>query len=134
MPDYPTLAAVDLGSNSFHLQVARVVGEQIYPLDSLREAVRLGAGLGDDKRLDEDSQARASAKERQREILENELTKEQSLLDQARKELEEQESVRTGDERNYARVLERLQKYKDAVDLHQKNVESLRRELANLNR
>ena len=45
MPDYPTLAAVDLGSNSFHLQVARVVGDQIYPLDSLREAVRLGAGL-----------------------------------------------------------------------------------------
>jgi hypothetical protein len=56
------------------------------------------------------------------------------MLDRARKELEEQESVRTGDERNYARVLERLQKYKDAVDLHQKNVESLRRELANLNR
>jgi exopolyphosphatase/guanosine-5'-triphosphate,3'-diphosphate pyrophosphatase len=59
MPDYPTLAAVVLGSNSFHLQVARVVGEQIYPLDSLRDAVRLGAGLSDDKRLDEDTQARA---------------------------------------------------------------------------
>src|SRR5690606_39984714 len=54
-----TLAAVDLGSNSFHLQVARVVGEQIYPLDSLREAVRLGAGLGPDKRLDEAAQERA---------------------------------------------------------------------------
>ncbi len=59
MPDYPTLAAVDLGSNSFHLQVARVVGEQIYPLDSLREPVRLGAGLTEDKRLDEGSQERA---------------------------------------------------------------------------
>jgi len=82
----------------------------------------------------EDSQARASAKERQREILEMELAKEQALLDQARKELEAHEAVRTGDERNYARVLERLQKYKDAVDLHQKNVESLRRELANLYR
>jgi exopolyphosphatase/guanosine-5'-triphosphate,3'-diphosphate pyrophosphatase len=59
MPEYPTLAAVDLGSNSFHLQVGRVVGEQIYPLDALREAVRLGAGLGADKRLDEAAQARA---------------------------------------------------------------------------
>jgi hypothetical protein len=82
----------------------------------------------------EDSQARASARERQREILEKELKQEESLLEQARKALEEQESVRYGDERNYARVLERLQKYKDAVELHQKNVESLRRELTNLYR
>ena len=53
MAVYSTLAAVDLGSNSFHLQVARVVGDQIYPLDSLREPVRLGAGLNREKRLDE---------------------------------------------------------------------------------
>ena len=59
MPDLPTLAAVDLGSNSFHLQVARVVGEQIYPLDALREPIRLGAGLDADKMLDEPTQARA---------------------------------------------------------------------------
>lgn len=59
MSEYSTLAAVDLGSNSFRLQVARVVGEQIYPLDSLRETVRLAAGLTADKRLDEASQIRA---------------------------------------------------------------------------
>lgn len=59
MAVYSTLAAVDLGSNSFHLQVARVVGDQIYPLDSLREPIRLGAGLNREKRLDEDSQNRA---------------------------------------------------------------------------
>lgn len=59
MTDYPTLAAVDLGSNSFHLQVGRVVGEQIYPLDSLREPVRLGAGLRPDRTIDEPTQARA---------------------------------------------------------------------------
>ncbi|HWN30111.1 MAG TPA: exopolyphosphatase [Burkholderiales bacterium] len=53
------LAAVDLGSNSFHLQVARVEGQQIYALDSLREPVRLGAGLTAEKRLDEASQERA---------------------------------------------------------------------------
>jgi len=57
--EYPTLAAVDLGSNSFHLQVARVDGDQIYPLDALREPVRLGAGLTAEKRLDEPSQERA---------------------------------------------------------------------------
>ncbi|MEO8040357.1 MAG: exopolyphosphatase [Betaproteobacteria bacterium] len=53
------VAAVDLGSNSFRLQVGRVVDDQIYPLDSLREAVRLAAGLSADKRLDEQSQQRA---------------------------------------------------------------------------
>jgi len=37
-----TLAAVDLGSNSFHLQIGRVVERQIYPLDALRETVRSG--------------------------------------------------------------------------------------------
>jgi exopolyphosphatase/guanosine-5'-triphosphate,3'-diphosphate pyrophosphatase len=59
MPDLSTLAAVDLGSNSFRLQMARVVDDQIYPLDSLREPVRLGAGIDAQKRLDEASQQRA---------------------------------------------------------------------------
>ena len=59
MAEYTTIAAVDLGSNSFHCQIARVEGEQTYPLDALREAVRLGAGLNEHKFLDEASQARA---------------------------------------------------------------------------
>jgi exopolyphosphatase/guanosine-5'-triphosphate,3'-diphosphate pyrophosphatase len=59
MAVYSTLAAVDLGSNSFHVQIARVVGDQLYPLDSLREPIRIGAGLTPDKHLDEDSQQRA---------------------------------------------------------------------------
>ncbi len=61
MTEYSTLAAVDLGSNSFHCQIARVVGDQIYPLDSLREPVRLGAGLTLDKRLDDETTERALA-------------------------------------------------------------------------
>lgn len=59
MQEHSTIAAVDLGSNSFRLQVGRVVDEQVYPLDSLRETVRLGAGLTPDRRLDEAAQARA---------------------------------------------------------------------------
>jgi exopolyphosphatase / guanosine-5'-triphosphate,3'-diphosphate pyrophosphatase len=54
-----TLAAVDLGSNSFHLQIGRVVDHQIYPLDAVREVVRLGAGLGADRRIDRSAQATA---------------------------------------------------------------------------
>ncbi len=59
MAEYTTIAAVDLGSNSFHCQIARVDGEQTYPLDGLRESVRLGAGLDDKKMLDDVAQARA---------------------------------------------------------------------------
>ncbi|MDO9065091.1 MAG: exopolyphosphatase, partial [Sulfuricella sp.] len=61
MKEYSTIAAVDLGSNSFRLQVARVVDDQIYPLDSLKDTVRLGAGLGADKTLDQDTCNRALA-------------------------------------------------------------------------
>ena len=56
---YETVAAVDLGSNSFRLQVGRVVDSQIYTLDSMKEPVRLASGLTADKRLDISAQARA---------------------------------------------------------------------------
>jgi exopolyphosphatase/guanosine-5'-triphosphate,3'-diphosphate pyrophosphatase len=59
MPRHDLLAAIDLGSNSFHLAIGRVVDGQIYPLDSLREAVRLGGGLTAEKRIDRATQARA---------------------------------------------------------------------------
>jgi exopolyphosphatase/guanosine-5'-triphosphate,3'-diphosphate pyrophosphatase len=55
----PVLAAVDLGSNSFRLQVARVEGDQLYMLDELRDPVRLAAGLTADKYLDAEVQQRA---------------------------------------------------------------------------
>ncbi len=45
VPD--VLAAVDLGSNSFHMVVARYSHGQLVILDRLREMVRLAAGLGD---------------------------------------------------------------------------------------
>ncbi len=75
---------------------------------------------------------RASARDRQKAALESELASEEALLAKAKAELAEQESIRTGDERNYARVLERLQKYKDNVELHAKNADELRKELGKL--
>ncbi|GAA5783705.1 Ppx/GppA phosphatase family protein [Chitiniphilus shinanonensis] len=45
MPDHPLIAAVDLGSNSFRLQVIRVVNGNPRPVTTLKETVRLGAGL-----------------------------------------------------------------------------------------
>ena len=57
--EYTTLAAADLGSNSFHLEVGRVDGDQVYPLDSLKETVRLGGGITADRQLDPHAQERA---------------------------------------------------------------------------
>src|SRR6266481_196806 len=56
---HDTLAALDLGSNSFHLQIGRVVDDQVYLLDSLRDPVRLGAGLTRDRRIDQATRSRA---------------------------------------------------------------------------
>ena len=56
---YEQIAAVDLGSNSFRLQIGRVVNDQVYPLDTLKEPVRLASGLNREKWLDEPSQLRA---------------------------------------------------------------------------
>jgi exopolyphosphatase/guanosine-5'-triphosphate,3'-diphosphate pyrophosphatase len=61
MQRQPILAAVDLGSNSFRLQVARTEGDQLYMLDGLREPVRLAAGLTPDKYLDAETCQRAYA-------------------------------------------------------------------------
>lgn len=55
----PTLAAVDLGSNSFHLVVARDTGHDPQALDRLKEPVRLAAGLGADRVLSQEAIARA---------------------------------------------------------------------------
>jgi len=56
---YELIAGVDLGSNSFRLQIGRVVGNRIHPLETLKETVRLGSGLTRDKLLDRASQQRA---------------------------------------------------------------------------
>ena len=71
------------------------------------------------------------AKERQREILEKELREEEQALTKAKQALAEQQAVRSGDERNFARVQERLQPFQDTVQNPEKNIQALQRELAN---
>ena len=46
------LAAVDIGSNSFHMVVARFVLGQLRIVDRLRETVRMAAGLDSQGGLD----------------------------------------------------------------------------------
>jgi septal ring factor EnvC (AmiA/AmiB activator) len=74
----------------------------------------------------------AARSENRRRILESELQNEQQLLTDAKQKLAEQEGVRNGDERNYARVPERLKPYQEVVDQHNKNIDQLRAELDRL--
>lgn len=62
MPEQaPLIAAVDLGSNSFHMIVGLVEGADFRVLDRLKEPVRLGAGLDEHGALRPDAQQRALA-------------------------------------------------------------------------
>lgn len=49
LPDGSLLAAIDLGSNSFHLIVARAEHGEMRPVEVLAEKVQLGAGLVDNR-------------------------------------------------------------------------------------
>jgi exopolyphosphatase / guanosine-5'-triphosphate,3'-diphosphate pyrophosphatase len=53
LPDGSQLAAIDLGSNSFHLIIAKIEHGEMRPVDALAEKVQLGAGLVDDMLSDD---------------------------------------------------------------------------------
>jgi hypothetical protein len=89
-----------------------------------------GSGPANFPKVDPQTQKQRDSDRRR--ILQQELANEQKLLDQAQKELAEQESIRLGSERNYQRVLDRLEPYKKKVKLHEDNIASLRKEMANL--
>lgn len=53
------LAAVDLGSNSFHMKIARAYEGELQVLDRMREMIHLGAGLDSDGNITSAAQQRA---------------------------------------------------------------------------
>jgi exopolyphosphatase/guanosine-5'-triphosphate,3'-diphosphate pyrophosphatase len=55
------VAAVDLGSNSFHMIVCSLKEGKLQTIDTLKEMVRLAAGLDKNNNLDEPTQQRALA-------------------------------------------------------------------------
>lgn len=73
-----------------------------------------------------------------RAILEQELASEQKNLDEARKILAEQEALILPEERlqgggiQGAKREERIQTYRDKLKLHERNIESIRKEIGNL--
>ncbi|MCF6281909.1 MAG: Ppx/GppA family phosphatase [Candidatus Polarisedimenticolaceae bacterium] len=56
-----SLAAIDLGSNSFHMIVVKIIDDQIQIIDQIKEMVRLGEGLTEEKQLRPEVRLRALA-------------------------------------------------------------------------
>ena len=106
-----------------------LVSREVNVVPAQKPAAKSPAGFPKESASD-----RAASKAKQRDTLERELKQEEAMLADAKRKLAEQEAVRSGDEKNYARVLERLRPYKDAVEVHEKNVQALKRELNNLSR
>lgn len=104
-------------------------GETTLPAPKMRPASATPSPSGFPKVTEDAQKARDNDRRR---ILEQELVGEQRQLEQAQKDLAEQEAVRHGDERNYQRALDRLQPYKDRVAQHERNLEAIRKELTNL--
>ena len=59
IPAQNLLAAIDLGSNSFHMVIAQLIHGEIRLLEKRGEKVQLAAGLNKDKTLNSESQERA---------------------------------------------------------------------------
>ena len=85
---------------------------------------------GDFPRVSEEAQKGRDTDRRR--ILEQEMRNEQEKLEQAHKDLVEGEATRMGNEKNYQKYLDRIQQLRDGVALHERNLDALRRELANL--
>lgn len=58
MKDDELIAAVDLGSNSFRLEISKLHGEHIQRVEYLKETVRQGAGLDSDGNLTQEAMER----------------------------------------------------------------------------
>ena len=67
-----------------------------------------------------------------RQILQEELTGELGKLAEMKREYNNGEPERRGDERNYAKYQERVANLKDSISRSEKNVEALKREISNI--
>jgi hypothetical protein len=67
-----------------------------------------------------------------RRILQDELTREEARLAELRKEYNNGEPERQGNERNYQKYLDRVQRLKDDIERSEANVATIRKELSAL--
>jgi hypothetical protein len=79
-----------------------------------------------------DSVVQKARDNERRQILLDEMKKEEEKLGELKKEYNNGEPERRGDERNYAKYLDRVALMKEDIGRTEKNIEALKRELGNL--
>lgn len=70
--------------------------------------------------------------EKQRKVVKKMIADEAKLLEDKKKEYNDGEPERFGSERNYQRYLDRIQRLKDEIVLHEENIRALEIELQDL--
>ncbi len=70
--------------------------------------------------------------EEQRELVENKILEEEKRLNEVKNEYKDGVPDRLGSERNYQRYLDRVERLKEEINVREKNLSVLRRELKNL--
>lgn len=79
-----------------------------------------------------DSQTQKARDSDRRQILTDEMRTEEQKLAELRREFNNGEPERRGDERNYAKYQERVASLKDNLARTEKNIDALKREIGNL--
>ena len=79
-----------------------------------------------------DSAEQRARDDDRRSILEDELKNESQKLASLKQEYNNGEPERRGDERNYAKYQERVASLRDSISRSEKNVDALKREIANI--
>lgn len=67
-----------------------------------------------------------------KQILQDEMKREEQKLADLKKEYNDGEPERQGNERNYAKYQERVASMKEAIERSERNIEALKREMGNL--
>ena len=79
-----------------------------------------------------DNAAQKARDSDRRQILQDELKNEQQKLAELKKEFNDGQPERQGNERNYAKYLERVEQMKENLARMERNVDALKREIANI--
>ncbi|MFZ6773234.1 DUF4124 domain-containing protein [Undibacterium sp. SXout7W] len=100
------------------------------PATKKTQGAKTSAGPSDFPKVDEGTQKARDSDRKQ--ILQDELKTEEQKLADLKKEYNNGEPERRGDERNFAKYQERTTMMKENIARTEKNIEALRRELSNL--
>ena len=100
------------------------------PAAKKTQGVKNSASPSDFPKVDEGTQKARDSDRKQ--ILQDELKAEEQKLADLKKEYNNGEPERRGDERNFAKYQERTTMMKENIARTEKNIEALRRELSNL--